>query len=316
VLAPRNDQHGAPAEDHHAVIRWLAEANAEGRRIIAHAVTCSIDYQFTLEDWNLFDSSPLWLELTLGSATERLTKMRDPDRRRALHEEWAAGKAPLAGGGTEEHESRLGVSLEDLVLAYVTVDDPELKRWEGHSVSEIAAGMAAHPLDVFLDVSIACDLKAGWQSVPRQIDPRVMREIANCPYAVPGLSDGGAHTRFLTTGTYPTEFLANWVRDNEVMDLEQAHWRLSAYSAQTAGLTDRGYLAEGMPADIVIYDLDQLGLLPSERVADWPGGAWRLDRRATGWRWTLVNGQITFRDGECVGAVPGAVLRHGHSSPP
>ena len=313
VLAPRNDQHGAPAEAHHLIIDWLARANAEGRRIIAQAVTCSIDYQFTLEDWNLFDSSPLWRELTLGTVEERKAKMQDPQRRAALRAEWEAGDAPLAGGGTEKLEVRLGVSLTDLILAYVTVEDPRLKRWEGHTVAEIAAGTDVHPIDAFLDVSLASDLGAGWQSEPRDIDPQVMREVANCPYAVPGLSDGGAHTKFLTTGTYPTEFLATWVRDHQVMDLEEAHWRLSAYSAQAAGLHDRGFIAEGMPADIVVYDLDALELLPSERVADWPGGAWRLDRRARGWRWTIVNGQITFEDGVCSGATPGRLLRHGHA---
>jgi N-acyl-D-amino-acid deacylase len=313
VLAARTDQHGAPAESHEVLIQWLANANAKGRRIVAQAVTCSLDYQFTLEDWNLFDTSPLWRELTLGSVAERMAKMREPERRAALHAEWEAGDAPLAGGGTERTEARVGVSLEDLTLAYVTVDDESLKKWEGHSVAEIAHGLGAHPLDVFLDISLACDLQAGWQSEPRETDPAIMREIANCPYAVPGLSDGGAHTKFLTTGTYPTEFLATWVRDHEVMDLEQAHWKLSAYSAQTAGLRDRGFIAEGLPADIVVYDLEALELLPSERVADWPAGAWRLDRRARGWRWTIVNGEITFEDGECVGATPGRLLRHGEA---
>ena len=313
VLAPRNDQHGAPAEAHHDIIDWLASANAEGKRIIAQSVTCAIDYQFTLEDWNLFDSSPLWLDLTLGTIDERKAKMRDPARHAALHAEWEAGEAPLAGGGTEKMDVRLGVSIDDLVLAYVTVDDPDLKAWEGYTVREIADGMDVHPLDAFLDISVACDLGAGWQSVPREFDPKVMRDIANCPYAVPGLSDGGAHTKFLTTGTYPTEFLATWVRDHGVMNLEDAHWRLSAYSAQAAGLSDRGYLAEGTPADIVVYSLDELALQPSERVADWPGGAWHLDRKARGWRYTLVNGQITYRDGVCTGATPGALLRHGHA---
>jgi len=313
VLAARSDQHGSPAESYKQVIDWLARSNLEGRRIVAHAVTCAIDYQFTMEDWNLFDSSPLWRELTIGTVAERKFKMQDPQRRAQLHAEWAAGKAPVAGGGTEEREERIGVSMQDLVLAYVTDAGAHLRRWEGLTVAEIAAGMGVHPIDAFLDVSIACDLKAGWQSEPRTIDPKVMHDIANCPYAVPGLSDGGAHTKFLTTGTYPTEFLATWVRDNKVMDLEEAHWRLSAYSAQTAGLTDRGYIAEGMPADIVVYDIDELALLPAQRVADWPGGAWHLDRRARGWRWTLVNGAITFADGECTGATPGVLLRHGRA---
>jgi N-acyl-D-aspartate/D-glutamate deacylase len=68
-----------------------------------------------------------------------------------------------------------------------------------------------------------------------------------------------------------------------------------------------------MPADIIVYDIDELELLPSERVADWPGGAWHLDRRAKGWRWTLVNGEITFEDGVCTGATPGSLLRHGRA---
>ena len=311
VLAPRNDQHGAPAEEHHGLIKWLAKVNAQGRRIIAQAVTCSVDYQFTLEDWNLFDTSPLWRELTLGNLEERIVKMRDPVRRAALMAEWEAGDAPLAGGGTEKQHVRMGVSLQDLILAYVTEEAEQLRKWEGHTVAEIAKETGIHPLDVFLDFSLECSLKAGWQSEPREIDRETMHEIANCPYAVPGLSDGGAHTKFLTTATYPTEFLATWVRDNEVMELEEAHWRLSAYSAQVAGLTDRGFIAEGMPADIVVYDLEGLEVLPSERVADWPAGAWRLHRKAKGWRWTIVNGEITFEEGKCTGVTPGQLLRHG-----
>ena len=66
-----------------------------------------------------------------------------------------------------------------------------------------------------------------------------------------------------------------------------------------------------MPADIVVYDLDQLEVLPTEKRSDWPAGAWRLYRGARGWRWTIVNGEITFTDGRCTGATPGRLLRHG-----
>ena len=313
VLAPRTDQHGAPAEEHTVLMEWLAKANREGRRIIAQALTCTQHFQFTLEDWNLFDASPLWRELTIGDVEERMEKMRDPQRRAALHEEYAAGDAPLAGGGTEALEARIGVALDDLTLAYVIEATPHLRKWEGMTAGEIAEEMDAHPIDVFLDISLECELRAGWQTDPIEVDVETMRDIANCPYAVPGLSDGGAHTKFLTNATYPTEFLSTWVRDREIMSLEEAHWRLSAYSAQSAGLLDRGYLAEGMPADIVVYDLDGLDLTPTTKVADWPAGAWRLHRGAVGWRYTLVNGVVTHLDGECTGATPGRLLRHGRA---
>ena len=112
-------------------------------------------------------------------------------------------------------------------------------------------------------------------------------------------------------GRYPTEFLAKLVRENQVMDLETAHWKLSAYSAMAAGLKDRGYLSEGAPADIVVYDYDALNLKEPERLYDFPAGDWRLAQGATGYRQTMVNGTVTFEDGECTGETPGKLLRHG-----
>jgi hypothetical protein len=62
------------------------------------------------------------------------------------------------------------------------------------------------------------------------------------------------------------------------------------------GIRDRGWLREGMPADIVVYDLEKLSLRPTEKVTDLPDGDWRRVRRADGYRHTVVNGQVTFED--------------------
>lgn len=120
--------------------------------------------------------------------------------------------------------------------------------------------------------------------------------------------------KFLTTGRYPTDFISELVRDKGLMDLEQAHWRLSGYSAMAAGFTDRGFLREGAPADIVVYDYDALRSLPPERLHDFPANDWRLAQKAAGYRLTIVNGQVTFEDGVCTGATPGALLRHGRTA--
>ena len=98
------------------------------------------------------------------------------------------------------------------------------------------------------------------------------------------------------------------------MDLEQAHWRLSAYPALAAGFADRGFLREGSPADILVYDLDALEILPSEKLHDFPAGDWRLAAKARGYHATLVNGTPTFIDGECTGQTPGHLLRHGQNT--
>ena len=59
------------------------------------------------------------------------------------------------------------------------------------------------------------------------------------------------------------------------------------------------------------YDLENLALEPIEIAHDLPGGDWRRIQRAVGYRWVLVNGQLTFEDGNPTGTLPGKLLRHG-----
>jgi N-acyl-D-aspartate/D-glutamate deacylase len=61
----------------------------------------------------------------------------------------------------------------------------------------------------------------------------------------------------------------------------------------------------------VVYDYERLAVTPMETVHDLPGGEWRRVQRATGYRWILVNGAVTFADGQCTSATPGRLLRHG-----
>ncbi len=126
-----------------------------------------------------------------------------------------------------------------------------------------------------------------------------------------GVSDGGANTKSLTAGRYPTETLAKLVRDNGMMSLEDADWRLSTLPAMVAGFTDRGVLKPGAPADIVVYDYDKLEVLPSEIVHDLPGGEWRRIQRAQGYRAILVNGEVTIENDRETNTYSGRLLRHG-----
>ena len=70
-------------------------------------------------------------------------------------------------------------------------------------------------------------------------------------------------------------------------------------------------MAEGAPADIIVYDFATLDALPQERVWDYPAGEWRLIQKAIGYDRIIVNGQTTFIEGECTEATPGKLLRHG-----
>ena len=96
------------------------------------------------------------------------------------------------------------------------------------------------------------------------------------------------------------------------LPLEEAHLRLSALPAQAAQFEDRGMLREGLAADIVIYDLDNLK--PIEVAYDPPAGKWRRIQKAGGYRHIMVNGVETFRDGRCTGAAPGGLLHSGRAA--
>ncbi len=103
------------------------------------------------------------------------------------------------------------------------------------------------------------------------------------------------------------------MREKDLLELEEAHYRLSGLPAQMAGFQDRGVIAEGRPADLVVYDFEALRSTPSEVAHDFPAGEWRRVQKAEGYRYIVVNGEITFTDGECTGATPGKLLRHGHA---
>ena len=171
-----------------------------------------------------------------------------------------------------------------------------------------------HPIEAMLDLSLAGDLNVEFLGPDKGSNAEFMAEMMSSPYAIPGVSDGGAHTKFFTGGAYSTDFLTWLVRDEGVITLEEAHYRLSNLAAQAAGFQDRGVLRQGAAADVLVYDLEELAIEPQwigDVEHDLPGGEWRRVQRAKGYQQIIVNGEVTFEDGECTGATPGSLLRGG-----
>jgi len=300
------NQHGGQQLPAKVAIDRLIQLNEkDGLQVFAQALTTNFASQFTFEDYNLADAIPAWKDLCTGTIDEKIAKFNDPERRRVakeIHEE----RGGLFGSG---------YVLTDIKVGWIPLDVPDglalQDRYEGYTIGEIAEREDKHPIDVLLDISVWGGLKAGFETSMIITSPAAMKEIATASVSLPGVSDGGAHTKFVTTGRYPTELLGYWVREHAIMSLEEAHWRLSALPARAAGLKGRGHLANGMPADIIIYDLAELDSLPAERAWDYPAGEWRLIQKAKGYNHIIVNGVETFRDGECTQATPGKLLRHG-----
>ncbi|MDA0822346.1 MAG: amidohydrolase family protein [Proteobacteria bacterium] len=286
---------------HNETMAWIDSCFERGLRVYGQAVTVRAPFIFTLEDWNLYDSSPSWSVATVGTLEERTAKLSDPEIRKQMIAE--EGKLVTTGvGGPIE-----GIIIED------TPGYPELKKYHGRTLGDIAKEEGKHHIDAMLDIGVAGGLKVLYRTADiGSNDPKKVGELVRNQHVIPGLSDGGAHTRFFTGGSFTTELLTWLVRETGQLTLEQAHFRLSYLPAQAAGFTDRGFLREGAPADIIVYDFQNLRRTPEvdyEIAHDFPANEWRRIQRAEGYRWIMVNGQVTFKDGVCTGATPGELLR-------
>ncbi len=282
------------------LIDWAEKAQAKGNQVYLQAVSVGNEQTMTFADFNLLDGQDDWRDVTLGTVEERKRKMMDPVRREKLRHDYDHGRMPVVTG-----------PIKHFVVKEVV--KPENKQWEGMTLAQLGEAQGRHPVDALLDLIVDEDLQTVIYTPAFNDDPELNREIFASEYTVPGVSDGGAHTKFVTIGRYTTEFIADFVREKNVLSLEEAHYRLSCLPAKMSGFVDRGILAEGRPADIVIYDFDTLHSTPSEIAHDFPGNEWRRVQKAVGYRHILVNGEETFRDGECTGATPGKLLRHGHA---
>ena len=276
---------------HKKQLRWLERCRREGLPVYGQGFTTDAGHTYSFEDWNLYDEMPAWREATTGDVEERLRKLSDPERRPALRE----SKPYLSG------------AFEDIVVAEGFSE--ETRKWQEWQIRDVAEQLGKHPVDTLLDLACLDDLRTVFFSVSPTRTLDGYRELMNDPSVLPGVSDGGAHVRFLTAGRYPTETIVRATRDNDVMSLEEAHGKLSALPAYVAGYRDRGTLEVGKAADVVVYDYENLEVLPVEKVEDLPGDEWRRVQRARGYRFILVNGEVTIQEDEQLERFPGQMLQ-------
>ena len=294
-----SDKH---PESHRAQLNWVNAANERGARVFGQGVTARAPVRMTLEDWNLFDGMPAWKEATLGTVEERKAKLSKPELRKEMREDYDIG-------GMDTMNVIFG-EFHKFIARKVRNTDLKLQ-YEGMSVEQIAEKEGKHVIDAMLDLSVADDLRTEWAGPVANSNIEGYKELMSSPYTLPGVSDGGAHVKFITPAIYPTEVLSWLVREQGILSLEEAHFRLSGIMAWAAGITDRGTLRVGQAADIVVYNADTVKALPGEIAHDLPANEWRRVQKAEGYKNILVNGEETFRNGECTGNISGALLRNG-----
>jgi N-acyl-D-aspartate/D-glutamate deacylase len=192
-----------------------------------------------------------------------------------------------------------------------TYADPSLK---GRLVGDLAAERGVRPFDALLDVVVADDLRTVLWPGPTDDDDeswKLRAEAWEHPSVMIGGSDAGAHLDRMCGPPYTTQWLGDCLRGRKLASLEQAVHHLTQVPARLFGLVDRGTVAVGNHADLVLFDPETVDAGPIEMIEDLPGGTGRLVAPAVGVSRVWVGGVATVVDGEATGDLPGRVLRSG-----
>jgi N-acyl-D-amino-acid deacylase len=263
-------------------------------------VTCRpITFQVTMAQPLPFYPVPAFGELSALDVAGRERAYRDPSwRARALQQ--------LA---TKE-------AVDPNWEKFFVDESPTQPQLAGRSIESLAAERGEDPLISMLEVALADGLDTHFRIVFANDDIPLLTRILRTEGCVLGLSDAGAHNSGICDAGLPVDFLANWVRDRSLMPIEQGVRKVTGELADFIGVTDRGYLAVGQAADIVVFDLEALDPGPMRRVQDFPAGFDRLTAdRPSGLRHVLVNGAGIRVDGDDVRAkldiLPGQMLASG-----
>jgi len=210
----------------------------------------------------------------------------------------------------EELKNATGFSGDWRRITVHEAHKPELKKYEGRTVGDIAKERGKDGLDTFLDLTLEDDLDIEFVLAQFNVDLKRVTENLVDPRVLIALGDGGAHVDMLCDAGYPTYLLGTWVRERQIMSLEQAVTRLTAQPADLFGIKGRGRLAVGNAADIAIFDPENIGSASrGERRFDLPGGAKRMVMPSRGVEYTIVNGRTVYAEGRVTGTSPGEVLR-------
>jgi N-acyl-D-aspartate/D-glutamate deacylase len=251
---------------------------------------------FTLKDCQIFDEFPTWKNLMFLPVEVRKQAFGDAETRKKLQDE-------IDNLRLTNYHKRWDIPKVEKCFK------PENQKFVGKTIAEMAAMRNQAPIDAFLDLALDENLETIFWNANNGGDWKAMGEILRSPYVLIGTSDAGAHVLFGADFGYGTILLGLWVRERQVMTLEQAIHKLTFHPASIFGLQGRGLLRPGYAADITIFDPKTVGAEEPVWANDFPANSKRMVQEAIGMHYTIVNGTVINDHGRMTGELPGQVMR-------
>jgi N-acyl-D-amino-acid deacylase len=274
----------------------------QGYKVFPQVSPRPLNFEFQLKEPFPFESMSLFKPVSAGDLAAKRRIYADAAFRKAFRDKM--DRAP--------DEFFIGFSQT------VISECPSDRALEERRLLDVAKERGVHWVDLMLDLGLAGDLETRFRMPVANNNEDEVAELLLNPDFVMGLSDAGAHASQLCDACQGTYLLARWVREKRALSLEQAIRMLTSRPAEVFRIADRGRLAEGLAADIVVFDPATVGAGPLKRVWDFPGGANRLISEASGIDAVIVNGAVLRRDGRDLvasdGKLPGKLLRNGRAA--
>lgn len=273
-----------------AVVSKIDSARAAGLNITTNM------YTYTAGATGLDASMPPWVQE--GGYAKWAERLQDPTIRKKLVTE-------MTTPSNEWENYMMAVdSYEDMLL--IGFKNDSLKYLTGKSLAEVAKMRKTSPVETAMDLVVQDGSRVGTVYFLMS-EANVKKQMA-LPYMSFG-SDAESSAPegvFLESSTHPRAYgnvarlLGKYVRDEKVMSLEEAIYKLSGLPASNLKISNRGLLQEGYFADLTVFDPNKI---QDHATFDKP------QQYATGMDHVFVNGTQVLKNGEHTEALPGRVVR-------
>ena len=262
-----------------------AEALARGHELYILTSCQPLSFDFTLKDPYVLLSHAAFDPVKSANVDALPALYRSSTFRDAFRENLRHPKAGILFLGNWRH-IEVGPSSR-----------PENQALEGQSMQAIADQRGLDPVDVFFDLALSEDLDLHFVGKFFNNNDEGVAPSLKHPASVITLSDAGAHLTYMCDAGFGLYFLSHWVRETGHFTLSEGIRRLTSEPADRFRIPDRGRLKIGLPADLLLFDPETVGISKPLPRPDLPGGGTRMVRTACGVHGVWVNG-VKVHDGQ------------------